>query len=72
VEYYVVFQKGGEDAGWGCVVEVHIVGCEVLEGGAEVGPGWPGGGLEATFGEGMGIEGDLYGGRRGGREDFGA
>ncbi len=69
--YYVVFQEGSEDTGGGCVVEVQVVCREVLEDSEEVGAGWAGGGLEAAFGEGAGIEGDFYGGRGGGREDFG-
>ena len=42
-----------------------------MEGGEKVGAALAGGGLEATFGEGTGIEGGSYSGRGGGREDFG-
>jgi hypothetical protein len=51
--------------GGGCVVEVRVVCREVLEGSEEVGAALAGGGLEATFGEGAGIEGGSYGGRGG-------
>jgi hypothetical protein len=64
--YYEVFQEGGEDTGGGCVVEVQVVCREVLEGSEKVGAALAGGGLEATLGEGMGIEGGTYGGRGGG------
>lgn len=71
--YYVVFQEAGDDAGWGAVIEAvgWIVGSEVREDGEEVGVGGAGVGLEALFGEGMGVEDGLYSGRRGGGEHLG-
>jgi len=70
--YYVVIQEGGEDTGWGGVVEGEIFfGGEVLEGGGEVALRGAGAGLEGAFGEGVGVEGGFYRGGRGGGEDFG-
>jgi hypothetical protein len=75
--YYAVIKEGGEDTAWWSVVGLKPwalgVGCcgKAFEGGAEVAFRGSGGGLEGTFWEAIGIEGGLYGGRRGCGEDFG-
>ena len=53
-----------EQIGW-------VVGGKVREDGEEVGVGGAGVGLEAFFGEGVGVEDGLYGCRRGGGEYLG-
>src|SRR5918994_1962679 len=77
VLYYAVMQERGEDAGRWTVVGVESKSLDValcgkaFEGGAEVAIRGAGGRLEGTFGDGVGVEGNLYRGGRGCGEDPG-